>query len=191
MLFFLGIFAISGLFLNHYMDWFHEPPDKNKKKVTRTITQPRTEDPQEMDEALAAQLGLSGEIIRGRQPPKNGHVRFSVHQVSQILGVDADLNAGQATITFTPHSFSGFLMDAHTFSGARRLWREDPPVRDWWMTKVWSVSMDAVAVGILLLALTSLYMWFQLKKKRRLGLAVLCAGILSCSVFLWGLRSLF
>ena len=56
------------------------------------------------------------------------------------------------------------------------------------MTKVWSFCIDAIAAGLMVTVLTAIYMWYQLKKKRRLGLVVLSSGVLACSFFLWGLR---
>jgi hypothetical protein len=51
--------------------------------------------------------------------------------------------------------------------------------------------MDAVAVGIILMVLSSLYMWWGLKEKRLLGIAALALGTSTCGLFVTGLRWLY
>jgi hypothetical protein len=60
--------------------------------------------------------------------------------------------------------------------------------RDWMMTTLWSLSMDALALGLILMVLGSLYMWWNQKQKRRSGMVALFLGMLSCGLFVIGLR---
>ena len=62
---------------------------------------------------------------------------------------------------------------------------------DPFMTSLWAFSMDAVAVGLIFMVLSSVYMWFELPRKRLLGAVVLGLGLLSCGLFCIGLRWLF
>ena len=48
--------------------------------------------------------------------------------------------------------------------------------------------MDAVAVGLAMMVLSSYIMWYRLKPKRRGGVVALLLGFLSCGVFVSGLR---
>jgi hypothetical protein len=74
----------------------------------------------------------------------------------------------------------------HTFTGVRA---DDPSQkRNWLLTVLWSLSMDAVAIGLAFMVFSSIWMWYRLRTKRRLGLMVLAAGILSCGFFAVGLR---
>ena len=66
----------------------------------------------------------------------------------------------------------------HTFSGAPA--NNPNAKRDWVLTTVWVVAMDVLAAGLLMIVLSSYYMWYRLKQKRRLGLIALTAGTLSC-----------
>ena len=79
------------------------------------------------------------------------------------------------------------LGNLHTFSGVRPIWREKESKRDWLPTILWSISIDALSIGVILLVMSSLYMGYRLKEKRRLVLASLGLGILLCSFFIWGL----
>jgi hypothetical protein len=60
--------------------------------------------------------------------------------------------------------------------------------RDWVFTTVWALSMDAVALGLVIMVLSSLYMWWGLKQKRAFGAIALGVGLLSCGLFVFGLR---
>jgi hypothetical protein len=75
----------------------------------------------------------------------------------------------------------------HTFSGVPRA---GVPERDWLLTKIWSALMDAVSVGLIFLVLSSLYMWWGLRPKRAWGLVALALGVLTCGLFVVGLRAL-
>ena len=74
----------------------------------------------------------------------------------------------------------------HTFTGVQP--GDARNRRDWILTTVWAFSMDAVAAGLILMLLSSLYMWWNLKQKRRYGLLALGLGVLSCGAFVFGLR---
>ena len=81
-----------------------------------------------------------------------------------------------------------FVFALHHFTGVSMT---DPGrQRDWVLTRVWSLSMDAVAIGMIVLVLSGIYLWYRLEAKRRLGLAVLALGVLCCAFFLVGLSSL-
>jgi hypothetical protein len=79
----------------------------------------------------------------------------------------------------------GVMNVLHTFSGTRA--NNPRSKRDWVLTTVWVVAMDALAAGLLLMVLSSYHMWYRLKQKRRLGLIALTVGALSCVFFAAGL----
>jgi len=51
--------------------------------------------------------------------------------------------------------------------------------------------MDAVALGLIFMVLSSYYMWYRLKKNRFLGWIALAAGYLVCGFFVVGLTWLY
>lgn len=63
--------------------------------------------------------------------------------------------------------------------------------RDWILTTVWALSMDAVAAGLAVMVLSGLVMWWGLPGKRALGLIAITSGILACGWFVIGLRLVF
>ena len=83
----------------------------------------------------------------------------------------------------------GVIKVLHTFPGVQM--DDARQSRDWALTTAWAYSMDAVAAGLIFMVLSSLYMWWELPQKRRLGAIVLGLGSLSCGLFCIGLRWLF
>ena len=80
----------------------------------------------------------------------------------------------------TLHAFQIF----HTFSGSR--FNQPASRRDWIVTTVWVLAMDALAAGLLAMVLGSYYMWWKLKKRKALGVVTLVLGFLSCGLFVAG-----
>ena len=48
--------------------------------------------------------------------------------------------------------------------------------RDWILTTVWVVAMDALAIGLVVMVFGSYYMWYLLKRRHALGWIVLAGG---------------
>ena len=61
-------------------------------------------------------------------------------------------------------------------------------IRDWLPPRIWSFNMDAVAIGVILMVLTSLYMGWQRLKVHPVGsMASFALGIIVTVYFMWGL----
>ena len=74
----------------------------------------------------------------------------------------------------------------HTFTGAPAA---DPRNRrDWTLTTLWALSMDAVAAGLIVMVLGSYVMWFRLRARRLGGIVALALGSITCGAFIGGLR---
>jgi hypothetical protein len=184
LLLFLWLFSISGLILNH-PPWFHSMGQRSTEE--RPVELPSTGSDVERARAAANSLGLSGEILSARFPSKPGHFNFRVFRPSQLSGVDVDIERKVATINTNRGRWAQIAENMHTFSGVREVWGETRPERDWIITSIWSISIDAVSGGLAFLVLSSLYMWYQLRDKRRPGLVALTLGCASCAFFIWGL----
>lgn len=51
--------------------------------------------------------------------------------------------------------------------------------------------MDGVAAGLILMVMSSLFMWYERPQKRKLGIIFLAVGALSCALFCVVLRWLY
>ena len=135
------------------------------------------------------QLGIEGEIGWSAARRDSARLDFNVSRPGRVYQVEADLKEGRAAVTLTEFNAWGVLRTLHTFVGVSP---DDPRNRrDWMVTDLWAFSMDAVAAGVLLMVLSSFYMWWSLREKRKLGLVALALGTAVCGLFVTGLRWLY
>ena len=83
----------------------------------------------------------------------------------------------------------GVLHVLHTFTGVRA--NDAMNNRDWILTTVWALAMDAVAAGLIVMVVSGIVMWLGLTGKRLWGIIALASGTVVCGWFLIGLRSFF
>ena len=192
LLFFIWLFALSGLLLNH-PTWSFAESWKNRKEssVEREITAPGPEVKGDLGQAreILRQLGIEGEILWTTTRTNANQFDFQVRRPGHFFFIKADLTQKRVTMRQADVNLWGVMKVLHTFTGVSM--DDSRQSRDWALTSVWAVSMDAVAVGMIFMILSSLYMWFELPQKRRLGAIVLGLGALTCGLFCIGLRWLF
>jgi hypothetical protein len=182
-LFFLWLFSLTGLMLNH-QQWFTGLYDRHEVSYDPAIQTPVGETRAEQTLDLMRQLNLRGEVDWPASQPV-GHIDFNVARPNGAAQVRVDLNAKHAYVKeFTNGHFHAFQI-FHTFSGSR--FNQPATRRDWIMTSVWVFAMDALSVGLIVMVLGSYYMWWRLKKRKTLGLATLAAGFATCGAFVAGL----
>jgi len=133
-----------------------------------------------------AQFWLVGEVQWPNARPAGEALAFQVNRAGLAIEVKADLAARRATVQQHTYNVWALVHTLHTFGGVRANDRVN--VRAWPLTTVWVLSMDALAVGLLLMVASSHIMWFRLKAKRRGGVIALVLGVVSCGLFVVGAR---
>jgi hypothetical protein len=185
-LFFLWLFSLSGLLLNHGQ-WAMAQA-ANQRRETRSeqaIQPPAGATDLERARDVMRQLRLTGEIDWPAPAPQSGRLSFNVSRPSDASQVRVDLAQNHAVVQHFESGHWGMFRTLHTFSGSRV--NVAGSQRDWILTTVWVIAMDALAAALIVMVLGSYYMWYRLKPKRRLGVMVLAAGVVSCGAFLAGL----
>lgn len=181
-LFFLWLFSLTGLMLNH-QGWFRDLYDRHETQYDSDIQMPAGDTRVARTLDVMRQLNLKGEIDWPATQPV-GHIDFTVSRPNGAAQVRVDMNARHAYIKEFKngplHAFQIF----HTFSGSR--FTQPASNRDWIVTSVWVLAMDALAAGLIFMVLGSYYMWWRLKKRRTLGIITLAAGCATCAIFVFG-----
>jgi hypothetical protein len=187
LLLFTWLFAFTGLLLNHPRWQFPQFwPNRVQNTTEQAFQAPQADMDLERAHDLMRQLGISGEIQWPAARPAGGPFSFQVSRPGLVIEVKADLQSGRATIQRNDVNVWGVMHVLHTFTGIRAA---DPRNgRDWALTTVWALSMDAVAVGLIVMVFSSYIMWYQLKPTRRGGIIALLLGLASCIAFLAGFR---
>src|SRR5688500_18036837 len=171
-LFFLWLFSLTGLMLNH-QQWFADLYKRHEVSYDPEIRAPfgATRAQQTFD--VMRQLDLRGEVDWPASQPV-GHIDFTVARPNGAAQVRVDLNAKQAYVKEFKNGHLHAFQIFHTFSGSR--FNQPASKRDWIMTSVWVFTMDALALGLIAMVLGSYYMWWRLKKRKALGIVALATG---------------
>jgi hypothetical protein len=187
LLFFCWLFVFTGLLLNHSRWQFAQFwPNRVQTTTEHQFQVPLATTDVERARELMQQLGLAGEVQWPAVQPANAPLAFQVTRPGQVIDVKADLKSGRATLQRSDVNAWGVMHVLHTFTGVRAA--DTRNARDWTLTTVWALSMDAVAAGLIIMVFSSYIMWYRLKAKRRAGIVALLLGFVSCGAFVTGLR---
>jgi hypothetical protein len=192
LLFFLWLFAFSGLVLNHPSWRFTEFwTNRTESNYESDIAAPGPEVQGDLAQAreIMGQLGVVGEILWTTTRTDPNQFEFQVRRPGHFFFIKADLAQKRVAVRHSEVNLWGVIRALHAFTGVQM---DDPRnTRDWALTTMWAYSMDVVAAGLIFMVFSSLYMWFKLPGKRLAGALALGLGTLLCGWFCVGLRWLF
>jgi uncharacterized protein len=187
LLWFVWLFAFTGLLLNHPKWTFAEFwPTRTQTSFERQIKRPSAGTDLYQARDILQQLGLTGEIEWTSTRTDSGRFDFRASRPGRTFEIKADLDREQVAVQRIDVNAWGVMRILHTFTGARI--GDSRNQRDWILTSVWALSMDGVAIGMIVMVLGSYYMWWRLPGKRATGLFALISGWLACVLFVVGLR---
>ncbi len=186
LLFFVWLFAFTGLLLNHNWKFAEFWPNRAQSTLERQIQPPPPGGDLVRAKDLMRQLGVEGEIEWATTRPDSNRLDFQVNRPGKNFQIQADFAKNRVVVHRSDLNAWGVMHVLHTFTGVHQ--GDSRNRRDWILTTVWALSMDGVAAGLILMLLSSLYMWWRLKQKRTYGLLALGLGVLSCGAFVFGLR---
>lgn len=192
LLFFLWLFAGTGLVLNH-PGWNFANYWESRRETTyeRALAARGLELRSDLAQAqeILRQLGIEGEIL-WTTPGTNGNPsEFQVRRPGHIFFIKTDPARTRATVRQTEVNLWGVTKVLHTFTGVQV--DDARQSRDWGLTTVWAFAMDAVAAGLIFMVLSSLYLWWERPETRLSGAIALGLGTLICGLFCVGLRWLY
>lgn len=175
----LLMYTASTFVMNHRA-WFHEaePPAPPRFELERELTYPGdfpdNATPRQIALQLLPSLDLDGAFNLGR-PTTPGTILINrLHPVAprRITYTQATKHVTVEKMVF---SGAGFLERMHRRRGFQH---------DYLLEDLWASSVDLTIAALLLLALSGLWMWWELKITRRPGAVALASGIALFSLFL-------
>lgn len=189
LLLFLWLFALSGLLINHpkwnaAKFWSRRQETVSERSLSAV---PGGSDDQQAS-AIMAELAIVGERSDIRRDSTGARLEFQVVRPGRNYRVAADLSAHRATLTEIRLDRWGAMDAMHKLTGVRLDKQQEH--RDWLLTRLWSIAMDALAVGLIVLVATGIYLWLRLGTKRMSGSVALTLGVIGCALFLYGQRLL-
>jgi hypothetical protein len=185
-LLFVWLFSLSGLVLNH-SSWGVAKfwAARQESTAERPVRRPAATGDLAMAHDLMGQLGIVGEVASTKLDTAAEHFEFQVVRPGHTWQVEAELAAGTASVKEIRVNAFGVLDGLHKLTGVKL--DEPERQRDWVWTWVWSATMDALAIGWIVLVLTGVYLWWRIPAKRLGGAVALALGIASCAFFVLGL----
>ena len=189
LLLFTWFFAVSGLVLNH-SEWRVAQFWERRAEATaeRAIAVPGEQGDVAMAQDLMRQLAIVGEVGEVRRNRDGTRIDVQVVKPGHVYKVEARLDSARARVTEIRLDAWGAMDALHKFTGVRM--DDSAQTRDWWLTRLWSLAMDAVGVGLVVLVLSGVWMWWRLIPKRVPGAIALALGVACCAFFLFGLGTL-
>ena len=174
LLLFIWFFAYSGILLNHgswRISGFWE--QRETFKTVASVQIPETRNSSEMVKNIMSQLDVEGEVANVKMWPDSIHFRVSVPGHERDFSVI--FNNGVCTQNQLKFNMAGIIRSLHAFNGVDRNDATSKP--NWLITNIWRISMDGIAIGLLLLCVSSWIMWFKVRKKFAWSLPVFIAGL--------------
>ena len=137
---------------------------------------------------LMRQLAIVGEVGETKRNADGARFEFQVVKPGRVYRVEARLDSARARVPEIRLNAWGVLDALHKFTGVRM----DQPAltRDWLWTRLWSLAMDALALGMVVLVVSGVYLWYRRGDAHRAGWGALVAGVACCGFFLYGLGAL-
>jgi hypothetical protein len=173
LLLFLWLFSFSGLLLNH-RNWeafkFWEKREEIKTMVP--IIVPEEREGTAVVESVISQLKIAGEISNVKTWADSIH--FTVASPGHVRNLQVDFVSGICTQKEIKLNLSGKIQALHTFNGTNK--RKSDPQTNWLITRIWRLSMDGIAIGLILLCASSWVMWYRIKENYPWGWVVLISG---------------
>ena len=185
-LLFTWLFSISGLVLNHSRWQFANFwPGRAEHVAELPIVVPAAGPDLATAQALMTQLHISGEVGQVQRHPDQSRLIVQVTRPGRNVQIDASLDSGRAIVKETTVNAWGVMSALHHFTGVRM---DDPSrPRNWALTWLWTISMDALAAGLIVLVAGGVFLWYTRSARRAPGLFALVLGTAACAFFLFGL----
>src|SRR5881394_1189776 len=145
LIFFLWLFAFTGLLLNHPTWAFHEFWNNRKQtSYEREIVAPGQNVSGDLGQArdIMKQLGVDGEILWTTTRTDSNQLEFQVRRPGHFFAIKANWAQKRATVQRSDVNLWGVMKILHTFTG--NVAYDPRNSRDWALTSLWAYSMDAV-----------------------------------------------
>lgn len=162
-LFFLLMYGASAVQMAHPA-WFPMEPAVTEERLA--VDPALAGSAPALAHLLREEHGLRGDLQRVDETP--GGLSLRIVRPGTVHDVEYDRAAGAAQVRTSVATFMGMLNRIHHVGG---LWHE------YALINVWGLLVGLVSVGLVLLALSGIYLWFRIHRERRAGALVLGASL--------------
>lgn len=182
LLLFIWLFSLSGLILNHGSWKFASFWDEREEaSVDFTLPLSALTQPDVKSEVVKF-LDIEGEVQGASSSSEN--LKFRIVAPGIVRDVNVDLKTGIGTIKVLKFNFWGKFRTLHTFNGIDKGNSSQSP--NWLIANIWRYAMDAIALGLIIICISSWMMWYKIRKEYKFGLLALITGFAMVGYFVFG-----
>jgi len=175
---FLLVFAVSVFFLNHakiQTDNWTERRTLPLLDIPKDVDQARGQDAVRAARVIADQVGIDGEIGFTRFVRDTNHFVFPVSKPGREASIDVDLGSRTVTVSTRPTTVLESFAYLHKMPGPHNV-----DIRgNWTPTILWRQAADVTVYLTLFVTITGVFLWWAIRAERRIGFALISAGVLS------------
>lgn len=128
--------------------------------------------------AILDRLGVTGEIDYVRHNAKAAKLLIPVSKPGEITRVEINLQAETATIEHEQRGLGEALTYLHKMPGPHNVRFRG----NWVFMSWWAVTTDAAVLGILVLTISGLYLWWKLKVEKTIGWVLVGGGMVTVAL---------
>jgi hypothetical protein len=174
---FVLLFAASVFYLNHGKLLIGSLPAETYRnlRIPEGFDRLKGREAVERAREILPQVQAAGEIGFIRYVAKDRHLIFPVTGGRIEATVNVDLGEHSATVTRRTTSLWESLAYLHKMPGPHNV-----AIRGNWVgTRIWKWFADTTIYLILFISISGIYLWWTIKAERRVGLALLTAGVVT------------
>ena len=181
LLIFIWLFSLTGLILNHgnwkFASFWEE---REESIINFTVPDSVLKNPSPQARAMKF-LKISGEVQL--QQKTSEILEFRVQSPGIVNDVHIDLANGSGTKKVLKYNMWGKLRTLHTFNGMNE---ENPSQSPHWViTNIWRFAMDAIAIGLIIICVSSWMMWYKVRKEYKMGYVILISSFITAGYFIF------
>ena len=181
LLFFIWLFSFTGLLLNHN-GWKFASFWDERKEITYNFTLPVSmRDASLQESAIMDFLKITGEVQEQKRFDQT--LSFRVMSPGDIMDINVNWTTGEGKEKRMKFNMWGKLRTMHTFNGMHNERPAQTP--NWWITGIWRFTMDVIAIGFIVMTLSSWIMWYKIRKEYPWGYVIMIGAIVLICYFVF------
>jgi hypothetical protein len=183
LLLFIWLFGISGVLLNHHWEIANSWERREEFNFDKSIQISEEREKYPLAHEIMNELDLKGSIYNLRFSSDSSSLNFVVAKPGTRYEIQAQLNDGKIQIKGTRLDSWDMMRTLHKLRNPTL--KEQSKRYPSALASIWSVSIDFVSAGVIVICLGGWYMWLQVSGRRfYLGLLSITAGLAMCIYFL-------
>ena len=181
--FFMWLFGLSGLLLNHHWEFAKSWERRNENSYQTTIPISRERNKLALAHEILNELDIKASIYNIRFTSDSALLNIVAAKPGRRYDIQAQLSEGDVQIKKTELDQWNIMTALHTLRNPITEELGERSASKW--ASLWSFSMDIVSAGLIVICLGGWYLWLQVKRERfYYGLISLSGGFILCLYFL-------